>query len=105
MKVKLKLFGNRIKEIRKKEKLTQEKLAEMVGLDVQTISRIETGYYFTSFENLEKIATALNVDIKDLFDFQHLENREILRSKLQQKIDTLNTINLQKVLKFIQECL
>lgn len=105
MKVKLKLFGNRIKEIRKKEKLTQEKLAEMVGLDVQTISRIETGYYFTSFENLEKIATALNVDIKDLFDFQHLEDREILRSKLQQKIDTLNTINLQKVLKFIQECL
>ena len=53
-----KVFGKRIKELRERKKLTQEKLAEKVGLDLQTISRIETGYYFTSFENLEKLANS-----------------------------------------------
>ena len=51
-----KLFGKRIRELREKNNLTQEKLAEILDLDYQTISRIETGYYFTSYENLEKFA-------------------------------------------------
>ena len=58
-----KLFGKRIKELREKNLYTQEQLSEIVDLDYQTISRIETGYYFTSYENL----------IKDLFDTKHLE--------------------------------
>ena len=64
-----KVFGKRIKELRERKKLTQERLAEKVGLDLQTISRIETGYYFTSFENLEKLANALDVTMADLFNF------------------------------------
>ena len=73
-----KVFGKRIKELRERKKLTQEKLAEKVGLDLQTISRIETGYYFTSFENLEKLADALDVTIADLFNFGHVKPKEEL---------------------------
>lgn len=107
MKSTIELFGKRIKEIRKNKKMTQEKLAEIVDLDCQTISRIETGYYFTSYENLEKLATALEVEIKDFFDFQYLQERE--KEKL--KIDILNKVNtfsvqdLRKVAKFIQDYL
>lgn len=68
-----KLFGKRIKELREKNHYTQEKLAEILNLDYQTISRIETGSYFTSYENLEKFAKAFHVEIKDLFDTKHLE--------------------------------
>ncbi len=68
-----KLFGKRIRELREKNNLTQEKLAEILELDYQTISRIETGYYFTSYENLEKFAKAFNVEIKALFETKHLE--------------------------------
>ncbi len=68
-----KLFGKRIRELREKNNLTQEKLAEILDLDYQTISRIETGYYFTSYENLEKFAKAFNVEIKALFETKHLE--------------------------------
>ena len=67
-----KLFGKRIRELREKNNLTQEKLAEILDLDYQTISRIETGYYFTSYDNLEKFAKAFNVEIKDLFSTKHL---------------------------------
>lgn len=70
-----KLFGKRIKELREKNNLTQEKLAEILELDYQTISRIETGYYFTSYDNLEKFATAFNVEIRDLFSTKHLEDK------------------------------
>ena len=68
-----KLFGKRIRELREKNNLTQEKLAEILELDYQTISRIETGYYFTSYENLEKFAKAFNVEIKALFETKHIE--------------------------------
>lgn len=105
METTIKLFGNRIKEIRKKLKLTQEQLSEKVGLDVQTISRIETGYYFTSYENLEKLAIALNVDIKDLFNFQSIDDKDVLREKIENKLHQLDVKDLQKVLMFIQECL
>ena len=99
----IKLFGKRIKEIRKKKKYTQEKLAEILGLDNQTISRIETGHYFTSYENLEKMATLLDVNIKDFFDFQHLNDKEELYKNILLKLDKLSLKDLQKVFKFIQD--
>lgn len=105
MKTTIKLFGNRIKEIRKKLKLTQEQLSEKVGLDVQTISRIETGYYFTSYENLENLANALGVEIKDLFDFKKQETKDVLCEKIVNKLQKLDEKDLQKILIFIQECL
>ena len=101
----IKLFGKRIKEIRKNKKMTQEKLAETVGLDCQTISRIETGYYFTTYENLEKIAITLDVDIKDFFDFGHLKEKEKLKKDINEKLNILSTKDLRKIAKFIQDCL
>ena len=99
----IKLFGKRIKEIRKHRGITQEKLAEMLELDNQTISRIETGSYFTSYENLEKMARILNSKIKDFFDFEHLRDENELKSYLIDKIGTLNAKELQKITKFVQE--
>lgn len=77
-----KLFGKRIRELREKNNLTQEKLAEILDLDYQTISRIETGYYFTSYDKLEKFAKAFNVEIKDLFYTKHLEDEIDIEAKL-----------------------
>lgn len=64
-------FGNNLKHLRESKNLTQERLAELIGVEYQTISRIETGLYFTSYDNLQKIAKALDVNISDLFNFQN----------------------------------
>ena len=79
-----KQFGKNLKRLRESCGLSQETLAELVGLEYQSISRIETGLYFTSYENLIKISKALDVTIKDLFDYQEnvfkeeeLRNHEI----------------------------
>ena len=64
-----KLLGKRIKELRKNAGYTQEKLAEIVEIEINSISSIERGRYFPSPENLVKISTALNVSLSDLFNF------------------------------------
>ncbi len=74
----LKLFGKRIKELRKNKKLTQEQLGELVGIDFKQIGNIETGTYFTTMPTLEKIAKALDVEIYELFNFNHNNSKEIL---------------------------
>ena len=57
-----KLLGKRIKELRIKKHYTQEYLAELTDLGSTSISKIETGLYHPSDENLEKIAEALEVE-------------------------------------------
>ena len=41
---------------------------------VRHVSRMEGGYNAPSIDRLEKIAVALNVPIRDFFDFMHLES-------------------------------
>lgn len=76
-------LGKRIQEIRKSKNLTQEKLAEMVGIDTPNLSNIERGKRFVSSETLEKIIKSLNVREKDLFDFEHIKSKN----------DLINSIN------------
>jgi len=70
------LLGLRIREVRKARQLSQEKLAEKVGVDPKQISRIEGGKSAPSLDTLEAIAKHLQVEIRDLFDFQHLLTEE-----------------------------
>ena len=63
-----KTFGQNIQKYRKFRKLTQEKLAEMTGIDTTSISAIENGKYFVSAETLYKLSLALKVNVSDLFD-------------------------------------
>lgn len=70
------LLGMRIREVRKARHLSQERLAEKVGVEPKQISRIEGGKSAPSLDTLEAIAKHLQVEMKDLFDFQHLVAEE-----------------------------
>jgi transcriptional regulator with XRE-family HTH domain len=65
------LLGARIKELRKKAGLSQDELSEKIGIDGKYLSRIEVGKRSPSLETLQGIADALQVDMKDLFDYLH----------------------------------
>ena len=55
-------FGKRLKELRKKAGLSQQQLAELVGMEsLNNISKLETGEQLPKKENLEKICRALCV--------------------------------------------
>lgn len=61
-------LNTRIKELREKASLTGAKLAEKVGVPIQTISYLEEGRYNPSLTLAYKIAQVLNCKIEDLFE-------------------------------------
>lgn len=65
-----KTFGEKIKQLRAEKGITQEKLASKAGVSVDFLSLIERGKNAPSFKNIEKIAKAFGVEIKELFSFK-----------------------------------
>ena len=59
-------FGKSMKKLRNIAKISQEKLADIAGLDRKTISRIENGHLSPSMDNLWAIADALNLEAHEL---------------------------------------
>lgn len=59
-------FGQKLKQVRKAKHLTQEALAELAGINEKHISKIETGVYFPTYNTLNKILTALDLNIEDV---------------------------------------
>ena len=60
-------FGERVREIRKKRKLSQEDLAHKANLHRTYIGMIERAEKNITLINIKKIANALEVNIKELF--------------------------------------
>ncbi len=63
---------NRIRELRKAQKLSQEELADAVGTTRQTITSIETGKYVASLPLAYKIARYFGKSIEEVFDFSEV---------------------------------
>jgi len=63
----LKNFGKKIAVERKKKKITQEQLAELVDVHRTYIGFIEQGKRNPSVVNIKKIASALDISLGDLF--------------------------------------
>ena len=66
-------FGKKLKEARKKKKLTQEVLSEKLGINLRQLARIEAGESFVTAETLERICYALEISPSALFDFSMAE--------------------------------
>lgn len=62
-------FGKRVKELRKKQGLTQEKLAERAKMDYSYLNLIESGKKNPSLKRIGNLARALSVKLSELFDF------------------------------------
>ena len=96
------LFGRKIKEYRKKKNLTQAQLAELVIVDDKHISCIESGKNFPSPDLIERLATSLDVEPKDLFEFYYLQDLEDLKSDIIKMLDKLNNDELALAHKYVR---
>jgi len=63
-------FGLRMKELRSAKGITQEDLAGLAGLSRQYIGDVERGTRNISLANIEKIATAFQITLAELFKFK-----------------------------------
>lgn len=68
------LLGKRLRELRKRKGINQEKLAELIDVDPTTISNIENGKNYPSMINLESLLNVLDSSFMEAFDFEHKNN-------------------------------
>jgi DNA-binding XRE family transcriptional regulator len=61
-------FGKRLRELRHHKGYSQEKLAEIASLHRNYIGMIERGERNVTLLNIKKLARALNIETKELFD-------------------------------------
>jgi transcriptional regulator with XRE-family HTH domain len=60
-------FGERIRELRKEQALSQEGFADLCGFDRTYISGIERGLRNPSLSAIETLAKALRISVAQLF--------------------------------------
>lgn len=60
-------FGQRIKSLRQKKNLSQEKFALCIDMDRSYYASVENGKRNISLKNIKKIADGLNISLEELF--------------------------------------
>lgn len=97
-----KKLGKKIKEIRKKRGFTQEKLAEMIEMEQNTISVIESGRNFPTLATLEKIAAVLGVELSDFFNYDYLDDIEKVRENAEMSLKNMNDVQVRQIFNFMR---
>ncbi len=64
-----KRFGAKLAYVRKSRKFSQIKLAELVDMNFNYIGQIERGEANVTIKTMRILANALDVELKELFDF------------------------------------
>lgn len=83
-------FGICLKNMRKEKNLTQEKLAEKIGINLRQLARIEAGESFVTSDTLLKICNVLETSPHKLFDF-NLTNNETNQSDVNKQLADILT--------------
>jgi transcriptional regulator with XRE-family HTH domain len=96
------LLGARIKELRKRVGLSQDQLAEKVGIESKYLSRIEVGKRHPSLDALERIADSLQVEMKELFDFAHHDIEVVSPKGIASALAGASSEELRLVFKLIK---
>lgn len=100
------LLGKRIKQIRQSLNLTQFVLGEKIDINQRQVAQIESGNSFPSLQTLVKLADVYNCEIKDLFNYNHLDEENKLKENIVSLIshlDKKDTQLLYALVKIIRE--
>ncbi len=90
--------GRRIQEARKAARLTQESLADAIGLSRASMSNIERGRHKILLHTLEDITRVLNVDLHDLLPPRRRET-----SKLEAQVPPDVSANLKEFIMTMEK--
>lgn len=67
-------FSNRLRDLRREKKMTQDELAKVLGISKSAVSMYENGNREPDFETLEAIADFFNVDMNYLLGKQSIKS-------------------------------
>jgi transcriptional regulator with XRE-family HTH domain len=91
-----KVLAFNMKLHRKKLGLSQAKLAKLISVSNNHIALIETGRRFPSISTLEQLASAMNIDILELFSIKTIElsKKKEVKNKILADIDQILSLRL-----------
>ena len=96
-----KLLGQRIRQLRKLNGITQEQLAEMLGIGTPNISYIENGKFAPSMENFEKLVKIFGIEPYELYKFPNCKSTIEIKTELYRALEEDEEL-LRLVYKFYQ---
>lgn len=101
------LIGQKIKAIRKNKGFTQEKLSELIGIEPQSLSYMETGKFAPSPDTLQKLSEILNVKPYEFYYFENIKEEEMekeLISAFKRNKDILHLLyNIYKSVEYAKK--
>jgi len=71
-------LAKKVKELRKRSGISQELLAEISGLSLRTVQRIENGETQPTGDSIKRLSNALKVTPNELMDWQIIKNNNVL---------------------------
>ena len=98
-------LGLRIRELRKKNGLTQDALAENSGITGKYMGMVERGEVNVSVKVLESLSEELGVKVTDLFDFEYKLTTEEQRKELLRMIERASDSELKLLFKIANSLL
>ncbi len=97
-----KKLGLKIKELRKRKGFTQEQLAELINMEQNSISVIESGRNFPTLGTLEKIAQILEVNLSDFFNYDYIDDIETIKASTEDIIRKMDDNQLRQLFKYVK---
>lgn len=90
-------FGNKIKVIRKKLKISQQDVKRIVGLNEDTIRKLEKGMTVPKVETLDLLSIAYNQDIYQLFSNYKITFDTYFEKRLESIVPLIRDMNLDEI--------
>jgi transcriptional regulator with XRE-family HTH domain len=97
-------FGKRIREIRLRQEISLEKLAEKSGLNDKFIQAVETARQAPTIDTIEKLALGLDVELAELFSFED-ESPAVLRKRATRLVQAAGEHDLARIVRLLHSTL
>ena len=98
-----KIIGQRIRNYRTQKGLSQEKLAELAGCHPTYIGQLERGEKNATLESVEKIASAMDITLSELFDKLGKSGSNNIAAKCYDLVASKNEAEQKQLYKMLQE--
>ena len=98
-----KIIGQRIRNYRTQKGLSQEKLAELAGCHPTYIGQLERGEKNATLESVEKIASAMDISLSELFDKLGKSGSNNIAAKCYGLVASKNEAEQKQLYKMLQE--
>ena len=98
-------IGKFISVSRKNKNLTQEQLAEKLGVSINAVSKWERGLNLPDVSLMKELCNILNITLNELFEGKKLTNEEIISKSEKNIISLMMTLKQLKIVEIFTQIL